>query len=280
VETGKLRWSLETAVNPIATVLGDVTGDAELEIVIGTYATANGAVLDDGTDDEHSYVYVLNRDGQLLWRREFGGEFTRAVPSIADLDGDGTLDLLVLSSGQRCFRSSANEVGSIYRLDRNGAVAAVYEIGVEVREIRVARLRTGGPMQIIAADRLGRLHLIGPDFSLRACVQLIGPAGRDVVTHVQAIDDLDEDGNQEIIASTWEVERRITPVSGQEYVAFTYDHTVFVLDANLAIQARRQLYVERKHFPGLRVIPCDAKTGARKQLIVLADEARVFEFTK
>ena len=71
-------------------VIGDVTGDGVPEIVIGTgdYWDKNGSPNADSRK-----VWVLNMRGQLLWSRDLGG-YAMAAPSLADVNGDGRLDII------------------------------------------------------------------------------------------------------------------------------------------------------------------------------------------
>ena len=93
-DTGKLLW--EYYAGSMITrefLIKDIDGDGKKEIIIGTFACNNGAVMN-GTDDRHSYVIVLNSDGTERWKRELGGWYTSIFIDVDDLDGDGIQEIV------------------------------------------------------------------------------------------------------------------------------------------------------------------------------------------
>ncbi|MFQ5631567.1 MAG: PAS domain-containing sensor histidine kinase, partial [bacterium] len=57
--------------------IDDINGDGYQEILIGTYSPDNGIVFN-GTKDDSSYVFLLNSEGELLWKKALGGIYTGA----------------------------------------------------------------------------------------------------------------------------------------------------------------------------------------------------------
>ena len=97
----KPLWTFDTNDNASSAdaVLADIDGDGQVEIVksVDNYAG----------DDPHDAIYAFETDGTLLWKVEgYSGEDS---PSVADLDGDGEVELVGMTFG-----------GLVYCLDGKG----------------------------------------------------------------------------------------------------------------------------------------------------------------
>jgi hypothetical protein len=66
-------------------LVADLSKDGVPEIVFATYSTATG----------QSALYILDARGQLQHRIDLPGRGAMAVPTIADVDRNGTLDIVV-----------------------------------------------------------------------------------------------------------------------------------------------------------------------------------------
>ncbi|MBI4557453.1 MAG: VCBS repeat-containing protein [Candidatus Hydrogenedentes bacterium] len=89
------RWKGKGSLDQTGTfALADFDGSGKLDILCG---------------DSSGYVYRL-RDGQSLWAANVGGGVVQG-PSIGDVDGDGKLDVLVCSRGNRltCLTADGQE---------------------------------------------------------------------------------------------------------------------------------------------------------------------------
>ena len=97
------QWSFATDDNASSAdaVLVDIDGDGEVEII--------KSVDNYKQDDAHDAVYAFETDGTLLWKVDgFSGEDS---PNVADLDGDGTVEIVGMTFG-----------GEVYCLDPLGDV--------------------------------------------------------------------------------------------------------------------------------------------------------------
>jgi outer membrane protein assembly factor BamB len=152
------------------TVLSDVSGDGKPDIAIGArdkklyvFSGADGSKLwdyavigrsfsaaaadfnGDGFDDVvttatkgdgvESYVYVLDvKNHVLLWQANIVGKkyySAERSPSIADVDGDGTLDVLVAGLNQKLYALSGvdgSEIWSVATSDPSAGVPAVCDL--------------------------------------------------------------------------------------------------------------------------------------------------------
>ncbi|MEZ4313867.1 MAG: VCBS repeat-containing protein [Polyangiaceae bacterium] len=65
--------------------IGDLSGDGIPEIVFATYSTA----------EDKSALFVLDAGGNELWKLPLPRRGSMAVPTLGDVDGDGTVDIVV-----------------------------------------------------------------------------------------------------------------------------------------------------------------------------------------
>ncbi|HUP68331.1 MAG TPA: VCBS repeat-containing protein [Acidimicrobiales bacterium] len=90
--TGQTLW--EFRVNEIvrsSPAVGDIDGDGKAEIVFGT---GDYWVRQPGGASDATKVFALNLNGSLKWARDTGG-YTMASPALADIDGNGRLDVAI-----------------------------------------------------------------------------------------------------------------------------------------------------------------------------------------
>ena len=103
---GTVLWTYTFATTPMPytgaseALIVDLNGDGVPEIVIDTWSSGSP-----GTPDTPAYVIILSIDGQELQRAELFGRGSMAPPSIADIDGDAELEMVIslkdtLGSGQ------------------------------------------------------------------------------------------------------------------------------------------------------------------------------------
>jgi hypothetical protein len=65
--------------------VADLSGDGVPEIIFASYSTAQNK----------SHLFVLGADGAQLHKVPLPGRGSMAVPTIADMDGDGALEILL-----------------------------------------------------------------------------------------------------------------------------------------------------------------------------------------
>lgn len=122
-------WRAEAPLkNPMALTCGDVDGDGDLDVFFAQYRVPTlGAVLKpsyhDANDGDPAYLLVNDGTGRFTDATEAAGLTTKRwrrsySASLVDLDGDGALDLLVVSD----FAGA-----EVYRNDGRGRFAEVTE---------------------------------------------------------------------------------------------------------------------------------------------------------
>ena len=89
--TESWKYTTDNTIGPGSPSLADIDADGKLEVLIGTanFLPPYGA----GTGG----VYVLKSDGSLKWKYQTGDMGTYDTPNIADVDGDGRMEIAFVS---------------------------------------------------------------------------------------------------------------------------------------------------------------------------------------
>jgi hypothetical protein len=84
----------------------DLNKDGFAELILTTYGDPENLV----PNQSHGYLMILDRDGNVLYDIELpeqgtngNGKGAPAAPTVMDLNGDGTLEIVVQTFGVGCF---------------------------------------------------------------------------------------------------------------------------------------------------------------------------------
>jgi hypothetical protein len=176
--------------------IGDVDGDASLEIIYVNDLPASPE------------VYVFSGDGAVERVIQLAGQISFSAPasSLADLDGDGTPEIIVLAEGTLNVVRGDGTAFAGYPVEfspetSGGAVPLLTECGVVVGDIDgdqspdlVFCARTNGNVELWAANVNGEFL---PNVPLILSRNGSNPRG-------PAIGDIDGDGQNEIVIASYE----------------------------------------------------------------------------
>jgi hypothetical protein len=101
VTNGEELWVLRTGSGPVRTMASDLNGDGMDELLVQFYSAENGVNGNGMTDAGTSYVVCLDQAGHILWRKRFLGVHIGATAAIADMNGDGSEEVVVVCSSTR-----------------------------------------------------------------------------------------------------------------------------------------------------------------------------------
>src|SRR5262245_38305939 len=174
--------------------IGDLNG--EKTIVFGTYY-----------NDEHLYA-VRARDGKVLWKyKSSGGPFDASV-ALADLDGDGKLEVLAADSS----------TGELFCLDGGGQLLWKYKLPSSTDSPpAVADLEGDGKPEIVvgtmtAGDRQGRVIALDPRTQKEMW-------SAKIPGHVQSepvLVDLNGDGKLDVVVTNWLGDKHVYALNGRD----------------------------------------------------------------
>ncbi|MDO8804894.1 MAG: VCBS repeat-containing protein [Elusimicrobiota bacterium] len=280
-ETAGLLWKYNTGGFPVAPVAADINGDGLKEVVFGSYSPGNGNTEADGTDDGHCYLYAVSNKGKLLWVKELGDYFTGATPLLADLDGDGTMEIFARIEAGPDFRE---DVGRLLRLDKDGKELARFDAGSTLYACEAAGLNGDKKKAIICPDRQGNIYLLDKDLKVLTKRSLGTTDFESIMTNLAGVQDLDRDGKPEIILTYSERKfvsgRNPRSDGGESNVRHYYNNSVLVLDSGLKLKARYVAAEEWKVHPGFSALAADLNGDKKPELLSLADKAVVLQLTQ
>jgi serine/threonine protein kinase len=279
-DSSKLAWRFNTAPYPRALLFEDLSRTGTNDMIFGSHAVCNGTRLSDGTDDSHSYLYAVSGAGERLWREEVGGEYSICTPTVADLSGNGTYEVIVLL--KVCQDLREKDTGKIFKYDLQGQMLNSYDSGTELLSMMIGDLGTDGKQQILATDRRGYLHVLNPDLSLASTNEVVRQRYHGKYDRVElildAITDLNADGRKELVFHSVQLEYGATVVGPKQPPKCIYEDTcVLVLDKDLNLLAEHTLAPSYSKYVGWTVLATDLDRNGRKGLVVLGPDARVFK---
>ncbi len=162
------QWTNDdTIISGVA--IGDIDRSGTPSVVVGGDSSANGFFQTGG------WVNVLSNTGALKWRHFIPGEVTWSSPTLADLNNNGYLDIIIgtgLNFDAAGLAGSRAAGNNIYALDPYGNVlpgwpyhttsndATAHQV---LGSIAVADIQRTGQLDVVAIDRAGYVHVVGPN---------------------------------------------------------------------------------------------------------------------
>jgi signal transduction histidine kinase len=142
---------------------GPLAPEEDVSVVLGLASKGNAAVERD-MDDQHSYLIVLDENGNEKWKKVTGGVFTSAMPVIVDYDSDGSFEIAVPSLTR--IESPDSDIVEIDIYDRTGRRldSVLLDSGQRVNGIGLFDLNGDGSDEILASLTDNSILVFQQDF--------------------------------------------------------------------------------------------------------------------
>ncbi len=196
-KSGEKLWHFLTAphVYDIHTV--DINQDGVEEILFATDAPCNGNIIND-MDDCHSYLVCLSRNGQLLWKKEMSGVFIETRYACADIDEDSEIEIVcTYATGDKPDKSTQYELQ--IRDAPTGEVEKYRRVSTRFSQPFLADLDRDGKNDIVVTNANRTISVLDAELNVKNQVVL---PGRFQACGICQIEDINQDGEQEIIAGS------------------------------------------------------------------------------
>ncbi len=195
--------------NSRGTTLADINNDGVDEVLYGIWNT----------------LYALDSNGDLLWEKPVSGTIL-LPPTVADLDNDGTLEIILNTGG-------IPNAGRVYLLDPVGNDLAGWPLNFDdhwmLNAPAVADLDGDGILDIVTGERVasaqGFVHAIKMDGTPINANWPVEVGATPAFT--PSIADVDNDGNPDVVIAASSAGMYIFDNQGQVFPGFpVYDATV------------------------------------------------------
>ncbi|MCB5247198.1 MAG: hypothetical protein LHW57_04140 [Candidatus Cloacimonetes bacterium] len=198
-DSGALKWRFDLTTTVTSLVCDDFDGDGAKELVCGTIAFKNTNQELRGMDDSHSWLFVLDSQGVLLHYQLVNTGYSGVQLSAADLDNDGTSEILAVSS----TKGNAVTPNTVKWMNWTGSRF------VPRRSWELSGNFSGNAAENLYNDmgNSGRNYILltalnSPLLALDRDLNPVRHHFRDPVSYVWAVEDLDLDGEKEILLQT------------------------------------------------------------------------------
>lgn len=293
-DNSRFLWEFQTAPYVRFLQFAHLTnGTGPLEIIFGSNSPNNGKTAEDGTDDGHCYLYALSAEGEdgkprLLWRKQVGNEYSVCRPLLIHSDPGKAKEIIAAVWTGYGLTNDAGEilpqVGKLMRFDHLGNCIAQYDAGASLVSSLAADVIGGDAPEILATDRLGRLHILDAKLNLISVKELVPRrfTGEfdEARLELDAVEDFNRDGRKELIFHSSQVKwiSGLSPKGGQKRIL--YDNCVIMFDTKLRQLAKLTIADRYDEDIGIKVVVAELSRNGRKGLVVLGNDARVLELVR
>jgi signal transduction histidine kinase len=170
----RILWQYPCGCSPISLRVVDVNDDGRKEIVFSGWSPHNGASVN-GTDDDRSYIIVLDSTGKEINKLVLGGYYTMVYFDTADINGDGLLEIVTAKGSHQAERNP--EPGEIRILNGSTLETLKYVADQGIGFSNVFFIKSDeSDFMCVVGDSAGRLSLYDWNLRLKHRTNLDFPA--------------------------------------------------------------------------------------------------------
>lgn len=198
-ESGELKWRLELSTCVVSVICGDFNGDGAKELVCGTQAYKNTDLELHGMNDMNSWLFVVNSRGELVHREKAIEGYSQVLLATADVNKDGDPEILVVKSnkGNSTMPSGISWMkwtGNRFVPLKNWMADKPFELAGNAP---ILNQMNSKDQYLILASALN-----SPLIALDQDLNPVHHSLKEQITRVWAVEDLDLDGNKEVLVQT------------------------------------------------------------------------------
>ncbi|MCB0965410.1 MAG: VCBS repeat-containing protein [Ilumatobacter sp.] len=219
------QWLRDTVWS--SPVVGDITGDGTDSIVIGADCDGSGVPQPCYGNGHGGYVWAFRMDGSVRWSYYVRDAVVWSTPALADLNGDGALDVIV-GTGLYFLGPAANKIMALdgktgqplWNAPTGGPVMGSPSVATVNGQTRIWVVSGGG--MLMSFDRSGTL-LWQQCVTDGACSAGAGTYGG------VAIADIDHNGSLEAVVQGEQQMKIFDAITGSSRAVLrsSYPHTLF-----------------------------------------------------
>ena len=204
--SGDVEWFYESAPGVSIDAFHDINEDGKPEIVVSFQAPCNGSLVGN-RDDCHTYLAVLELNGREVWCKEVASGLKTVRAGVEDINKDGDIEIVGTIS-------DANSVsGRVFVMDRNGET--VYDkdgLDYSLWLGGITDFDRNGFKEIVVTDSNGNVSMYSYKLELLKTESI----AIYQQSEVEGINDIDGDGDKDIVVRVWDKSIRILSSDLQE----------------------------------------------------------------
>ncbi len=198
-ESGELKWRLELSTCVASVVCGDFDGDGAKELVCGTQAFKNTDLELLGMDDMSSWIFVVNPRGELIYSEKAIEGYSQVLLATSDVNKEGNPEILVVKSnkGNSPIPSGISWMkwtGNRFVPHKNWMADKPFELAGNAPILN--QMDSEGQNLILVSA------LNSPLLALDQDLNSVHHNLKEQITRVWAVEDLDQNGDKEVLVQT------------------------------------------------------------------------------